>query len=244
MPNTPRAQAVRLLCCSDTHDRLPPALPEEGATAWLHGGDVYEAPALHSPPAAAPGRHDPDHPDVSAWATARPVPVYGVRGNHDVADPLGFFEAGRNVSGRVVRLASDLVLAGVGWAGDDIAPPFDAELAEVCDRVGGAVDRERLEGDRVILLTHYPGRVPGLFPDDAFGRLESFCFPCVTGLIRSIEPVAVVQGHIHQWAGRQARMKLGGRRSTLVAAVGPEGAVIEVRAGRKVVATMRGQPAP
>ncbi|MGC4115832.1 MAG: metallophosphoesterase [Myxococcales bacterium] len=235
MPKNPRSEVHRLLCCSDTHDRLPPALPEDGAAAWLHAGDVYEDPRFGGEqlPAAADWQ-DPDHPDVAAWAETRKVPVFGVRGNHDFADPFRFFASGRNLSGRAVRLAKDLVLAGVGWAGDDVCPPFDRELAEVCAHVAGAVDRVRVDGDRIVLVSHYPGRVPGLFPDDPFGRLSDFCFPCVTELVLAIEPVVVVQGHIHQWAGHQAKLKLAGGRTTLVVALGPAGAVVEVGVGRAV----------
>ncbi len=125
-----------------------------------------------------------------------------------------------------------MLLAGVGWAGEDIAPPLDGELAEVCARVGGAVERERREGDRVVVLSHYPVYAPGLFPDDSFNRLSDFCYRAVTGLVMTLEPVLVVQGHIHQWFGRTARMKLVGRRSTLVVMPGPEGMVVTVGRGR------------
>jgi hypothetical protein len=36
--------AIKLRCVADTHGRLPPALDERGAAAWLRAGDVYEAP--------------------------------------------------------------------------------------------------------------------------------------------------------------------------------------------------------
>ena len=238
VPVTRRASTdkpVRLLTCSDTHDRLPPDLAEAGATAWLHAGDVYEAPDLVE---AIPGLSDNDHPDVDAWARRRSVPVYTVKGNHDYADPFGFFTAQRDITGRVVRLADGLLLAGVGWAGvRSVEPPLDGELAEVCAEVGGAVDLARREGDRVVLLTHYPPRSPGLFPDDQWGRQSDFCFPCVTELVKAIEPVLVIQGHIHRWAGMTATLQMG-ERSTLVVSPGPAGMVIELR-GRQasVVAT-------
>ena len=90
-----------LLCCADTHDKTPPNLPEAGATAWLHAGDVCSGEnqealrrgKLHAADLDewARGRRQA----IGDWIAARTIPVFGVRGNHDVVDPWGFFESAR-----------------------------------------------------------------------------------------------------------------------------------------------------
>lgn len=228
------ADRLRLLCCSDTHDRLPPALPENGAAAWLHAGDVFEDPGAGFEPVA--GFEDRDHPDVAAWAEARSIRVLAVRGNHDVADPFGFFTASRDLTGRVERLAPDLLVAGVGWAGRwSIAPPFDSELEEVCASVAGQVDRARRDGDRVVLLSHYSMASRGLHPGDD-GDLARWTFPSVTALAQAIAPALVVQGHLHEWAGRSARLPLRAGGAALLVNPGPEGMIVELTGRRASIA--------
>jgi Icc-related predicted phosphoesterase len=231
---------IRLLCCSDTHDRLPPALPEADATAWLHGGDVYDLPGFTKAP---PGLSDNAHPDVDAWARRRSIPVYTVRGNHDYADPYDFFIPERNVSGRVVRLGEHLLLAGVGFAySRTLIPPLEAELEEVCVRVQRHLAQEQLPGDRVVILSHYPMRRPGLFPEKSWERLTSLCFQCVTSLVEVVRPVLVIQGHLHEWHGLTAKLKIKkSTRHALVVMPGPKGMIIEVRGDRAEVVEGRDQ---
>lgn len=218
---------LRLLCCSDTHDQLPPPLSEDGATAWLHAGDVYDLPSLTK---AQPGLSDEAHPDVDAWARRRTVPVYAVRGNHDYADPYDFFTPGRNVSGRVVRLGEHVLLAGVGFAyRRSLIPPLDEELEEVCVRVQRHLTDEQRGGDRVVLLSHYPMRRPGLFPEKHWEHLTSLCFSSVTNLVDAVSPAVVIQAHLHEWHGLTAKLKLKkSKRTALVAMPGPRGMTIDI----------------
>src|SRR3954471_17804376 len=104
----------RLLCCSDTHGRAPPAVDDSSATAWLHSGDLYNGPDIIPDDQPLPG--DPIAEVVSRWARARRAPVYAVRGNHDVADPYGWFAAVHELhDGAVARIAPDLLVVGIGW---------------------------------------------------------------------------------------------------------------------------------
>lgn len=46
------------------------------------------------------------------------------------------------------------------------SPPLDTDLAEVCDGVRMLVKRRPHDGDRLVLLSHYPPRTRRLFPGD------------------------------------------------------------------------------
>jgi Icc-related predicted phosphoesterase len=154
------------------------------------------------------------------------VPVYGVRGNHDVD---GLPPGVDDVTGRVVRLADRLWLAGVGWSGRVYADlPGESDLEPACRSVERMALRLVMPGDALVLLTHYPADLPGLFPD--VGRRDGVVFDCVHRLIDTLRPMAVVQGHVHEWFGLAARCNWPVGRATLILNPGPGAATLTVDA--------------
>jgi Icc-related predicted phosphoesterase len=199
----------RLLCCSDTHGRLPPALDEAGATAWLHAGDVANGPELvadGSDPLA-----DPLREPVARWFASRPIPVVLVRGNHDTADDFGAFRVAGDATGKVVRLADGLVVTGVGACGERYFElPLESDLRAVCDSVKRQAARLVMPSDRLVLLTHYPPRLPGMRAIERDVRDGGLWYDCVRELAETLRPVAIVQGHVHSWQGTSQTVTLGG----------------------------------
>lgn len=198
-----------MLCCSDTHGEVPPVLDDANATAWLHAGDVADGPSAvedESDPL-----DDPLRAAAARWYTTRPVPVFVVRGNHDVTDDLGAFAAATDVTGRVSRLADGLWVAGVGWGGERYFElPLESDLRAACDDVERMARRLVMPRDRVVLLTHYPPRLPGMRSVDRDPPNGGLWYDCVRELAESLRPAAVVQGHVHKWAGTSQTVTLGG----------------------------------
>jgi Icc-related predicted phosphoesterase len=194
----------RLLCCSDTHGAAPPAMDDSTATAWLHAGDLYDGPSVlvnDEPP--LPG--DPIAEIFLAWARQRRAPVYAVHGNHDVADPYGWLAAVSEVNGRVERLGSDLLLVGVGWHGQAyVEMPGESDLEAVCERARRQLRRLATPRDRVVLMSHYPPLLPGLFPPRVGARADGGS-ESLARLVGDVKPILIVQGHEHRWAGLSAR---------------------------------------
>jgi Icc-related predicted phosphoesterase len=150
--------------------------------------------------------------------------VYAVRGNHDVSDDLGFFAATREVTGRVVRAAERLWLAGVGWTGDrPYDSPEDEDLGEVCAQVEEQCRLRVANTDRLILLSHFPPEAGGL-PDVG---PQARPYQVVNELIASIRPIAVVAGHVHDWFGTQANLAAG-CGGVLLCNPGPEGGTLTI----------------
>jgi Icc-related predicted phosphoesterase len=187
---------------------------ETGAVAWLHGGDVcnyhdarnerYEANPL-----------DPDAAATVEWFSTRSVPVFLVRGNHDVDDPSGAFRRSTDATGLVLSVAPGLFIAGVGWSGDrHFDLPDEPDLAKVCDGIRRQVLRQVGLRDRLILLTHYPPKLRALFPFEGTGF--GFWLDAVRQLIEDIKPAAVVAGHTHRDAGKVATYRYAGGHSRIV----------------------------
>jgi Icc-related predicted phosphoesterase len=207
----------RLLCCSDTHGRCPPNLVEDGqTTAWLHGGDAYDGPAILQGDDEEPLPGDPIAEPVRAWLRSRTVPVFGVHGNHDVADPYRWFASIESVDGRAARIAPKLVVVGVGWSGEKYYElPGESDLRRVCDAARRQALRVALPSDHIILLTHYPPRLPGLFPLKPGASAEPGS-EVLAELVRELRPALVVQGHEHFWFGRSASIDFDGRRMLVI----------------------------
>jgi Icc-related predicted phosphoesterase len=220
----------RLLCCSDTHGEAPPAVADSTATAWLHAGDLYEGPAIVGRDDEPPLPGDPIAEVFLAWARQRRAPVYAVHGNHDVGDPYGWFAAVHEVDGRVERLGADLLLVGIGWHGEVYFElPREADLDGVCERARQQVQRHRKASDRVVLLTHYPPLLPGLFPPRR-GRTATAAdggSEVLARFVRELKPLLVVQGHEHRWSRLTGRFDLDGQ-SVLVINPGRAGMSVVV----------------
>ena len=200
----------RLLCCSDTHGRRPPALDEAGATAWLHAGDVTDGPSAVADDDSDP-LHDPLRAPVARWFADRTIPVFVVAGNHDTVDDFHAFRAATDATRRVRPVAERLFVAGVGWHGERYFElPLESDLRAVCDQVDRQARRLVMPRDRVILLTHYPPRLPGMRAVERDVPSGGVWYDCVRELAEALRPVAVVQGHVHAWAGTSQEATLGG----------------------------------
>jgi Icc-related predicted phosphoesterase len=229
---TIRAVRYRLLCCADTHGRLPPPLPEEGAAAWLHAGDVTDGPNAvedESDPSL-----DPLRADVAGWFKRRTLPVFIVRGNHDTVDEYRAFRSASDATGLLLPVAPQLWVAGVGWHGERYFElPLEADLEKVAESVRRQALRKLGSRDRVVLLTHYPARTPGLYEvlGDAGVWYES-----VRRLVDDLRPLAVVHGHMHQWAWTSRQLDVAGRE-VLLLNPGRRGALltVDVEAGTAAV---------
>ena len=207
----------RIACCSDTHGHSPPDLADdEPITAWLHGGDAYDGPAILQGDDEEPLPGEPIAQPMRAWLRSRTAPVYGVHGNHDVADPYRWFASIESVDGRVARIAPKLVVVGVGWNGEKYYElPGESDLRRVCDAARRQVLRVTLPSDHIILLTHYPPRLPGLFPLKPGASAESGS-EAVAELVRELRPALIVQGHEHFWFSTYASIDLDGRRTLVI----------------------------
>ncbi|QOV88845.1 metallophosphoesterase family protein [Humisphaera borealis] len=204
----------RLLCCSDTHTEVPPNLDEASATAWLHAGDVVEGPEIvgdDSDPL-----QDFLRAPVARWFKERPLPVFVVKGNHDTVDDVHAFRHANDVTGRVVRIAESLVLAGIGWCGETYYElPLESDLRGPCDSVLRAANRILMPSDSLILLTHYPPRFPGMRELTRDVPNGGVWYDCVRGLVAELRPTAVVQGHVHSWAGTSQVVRIEDRDTTV-----------------------------
>ena len=157
------------------------------------------------------------------------MPVLLVPGNHDVADDLWAFRRADDVSGRIVRVADRLLVAGVGWHGErHFELPLESDLRPVCDAVRRQARRLVMPKARLVLLTHYPPRYPDFrtVPNDS--PAAGVWFDAVRDLADDLRPVAVVQGHVHHWFGTSHPVLMDDGTTTLVVSPGPDGAELAV----------------
>jgi Icc-related predicted phosphoesterase len=211
---------ITLGICSDTHGEQLPHWPGHKIHAVLHGGDVYHAPTL---------AHGDNYANPRAWAAAQSVPVLAVRGNHDYRDPDGFLDLAEDISGRLYRIAAGLWVAGVGFAPEWYCDtPGERDLEPQCRDLIRMASRQVMPGERIILLTHYPPRLPELPCDEASAGCA---YGCVADLMETLGPIAVVFGHKHDWFGLRWRRAAG----TLLVSPGPLGGVLTIRANSEVV---------
>ena len=216
----------RLLCCSDTHGEMPPSLDEAGAVGWLHAGDICNGPDIVE--------SDTDPTDdlllapVARWVEERRDRLWIVPGNHDVADVYHAFQGDAPISGRIIRLAENLCVAGIGWHGEKYYDlPLERDLTPACESVLRQARRLLSRRDHLILLTHYPPRFPGTrdVPNDRDGC--GVWYDCVRHLVEELKPVAIVQGHNHRWFGTSHRVALS-NREILILNPGPTGCILEI----------------
>ena len=178
---------IHLACVSDSHNLPPPAVDESGILAWLHAGDVCDRQQLS--------------PEMRQWLLARVGRLHMVLGNHDCA-LAGEAVERMDLSGRLCKLTDGLFVAGIGWHSRlwyEI--PGEAELRPICRVIQRQAARLVMPRDRLILVTHYPADIPGLFtPQPPPGQ----AFACIRELIDALAPSVVVQGHNHGWSGQSA----------------------------------------
>ena len=217
---------IHLACCSDTHDGLPPVLDVADVSAWLHAGDIYEG-TTRAKAAGTPRFRRQDWTEGEAlrrWTAEQVVPVYAVRGNHDCKDCWKVFDAWQDVSGRIVQLAERLFVAGIGWHGEKyFDTPGESDVRPVCEMILRQARRLVTPRDSLVLLTHYPPLLPGMFPTS--GGVDAFV--CIRQLIEQLTPVTVVQGHVHAWFGLSGYWEHAAGK-TLVLSPGPPGAILSV----------------
>jgi Icc-related predicted phosphoesterase len=216
----------RLLCCSDTQGKLPPPLDETGAIAWLHGGDVCNGPDVVD--IETNTREDLLRSPGARWFSDRKLPIHLVSGNHDTVDVYHAFTIFGDLSGRIVPIAENLFVAGIGWHGEKhFELPYERDLEPICQSVVRQAAQLIFGRDRVILLTHFPPRFRGLYdvPNDVDGA--GIWFECVRSVVDLLEPIAVVQGHKHTWWGATHRVQLA-TRQCLILNPGPTGCVLEI----------------
>ena len=202
---------VLLGCCSDTHGQVLPHWNGRGIAAVLHAGDVYDAPSLIE---------DDDDPLARASAQSVVVPLFAVRGNHDHADPGGFFRSAKDLSpGRLYRLSPKLWVGGIGFAPRRYYDlPGESDLEPSCVELARQARHLLAGDDEVILLTHYPPKLPEMPCGDV---PATWTYGCIASLVEELRPAAVIQGHVHEWFGKQWRSG-----PTLVVSPGPVGCVL------------------
>jgi glutamate-ammonia-ligase adenylyltransferase len=213
-----------LLVCTDTHARmLLPDIDHPGALAWLHGGDFYlrkNEPRRKRPmgPEALKG-YSAKKTDLQQWLTRHAIPVYTVRGNHDISDPWGFFQSCRDISGHLEEIIPGLFVAGIGWSGQQFYDlPDEAKLASVCEGLTEQILNQLPADAALIVLSHYPA-VTELCPG----------FACINDLLARFKPTAIMQGHIHEAFEQQTILTWDDGTQTLVFNPGPWGGVLTIQ---------------
>jgi Icc-related predicted phosphoesterase len=218
----------RILCYSDTHGNSPGHLDQAGAIALLHGGDFYRGQILRH--VIAKNATEEDCAELRRitdlqWLESTKLQVFGVRGNHDVADPLGIFSRVVDLSGRVVEIAPRLFVVGIGWHGAHFFDlPREIDTEQLCNTVRRTLLRNTTAADRLILLTHYPGRFPELFGGQ--NASSTWWYESIRQLIQEIKPAVVIQGHLHEHSGTSGVFEWKDGRS-LIINPGVRGAVVE-----------------
>jgi Icc-related predicted phosphoesterase len=187
-------------------------LDEVRATAWLHAGDAMHGPAAVEAEDAVNPLRDPLRAPVARWFKERPIPVYIVKGNHDIADDFGAFRHGSEVSGVVRQIAPKLYVAGVGWCGEKYFElPLESDLESMCAQVIRQATRLVRNSYHLVLLTHYPPRLPGMREMERNPRNGGLWYDCVRELAATLRPAAIIQGHAHGWSGTSQSVDLGGK---------------------------------
>lgn len=214
-----------LFLLSDTHSEAWPDIPGNTRDCWiLHAGDVYEGRTQ-----AMPGIHMPEAEYFGS--DADPKRLLLARGNHDIADPVGIFAEGRDVSGRLVEIVPGIWVAGLGWHGERwYETPREEDLAPLLRDLGRHVLRCVGLHDHLILLTHYPPclSLPAYGCEGAPGQkglepdLQTGTYQCVREWIEEYKPSLVVAGHIHEWFGRSYRV-LHSEGDAICIVPGPKG---------------------
>lgn len=214
---------MKLGIFSDTHGDKVPHWDGLALDAVLFAGDAYDC---IRPKEGANSAH------LRRLVESCRAPVLAVRGNHDYHDMGGFFQAAEDISGRLYRLWPGLWVAGVGFASKhhyDL--PGETDIQPQCRILVRMAQRQVMSGERVILLTHYSPNLPDL-PDLPAGEARAdWMYHCLADLVETLHPIAIVQGHVHRWFGRQWRRTDG----SLIVSPGPVGGILSITVNGKVM---------
>jgi Icc-related predicted phosphoesterase len=93
--------------------------------------------------------------------------------------------------------------------------PNESDLCEVCDTVAKRAGRLLGPSDRLVLLTHYPPRLVGMRELERDPPNGGLWYDCVRELAETLHPIAIVQGHVHSWAGTSQEAELDSRSVTV-----------------------------
>lgn len=215
--------ALNLVICTDTHARMKlPEFKHPPALAWLHGGDFYQrSDGRRGRPLGAEAlkRYAGQRETMERWLLRCPLPIFTVRGNHDVTDPWGFFARTHVIDGQIQELLPNLSLAGIGWSGAQFYHlPNNQELAVVCDHLRGHLLEQCQSGHRLLILSHYPANT-------------ELCegYDCIDRLLAEFRPLVLIQGHIHEAFGQQIHIPWPDGSSTLVINPGAQGGVLSLQ---------------
>lgn len=186
---------------SDTHGRNP---PQADVPFWLHAGDIYN---LYR------------RTYRSEWSNKN---FYIVKGNHDGDDYLNLFKE-NNITNTVLKLDKYWIV-GIGWAGqtyqEQYMIPTNFGLSKICKDVLEKCLQNFKDGDRSILITHYPPLIDGVL---TLHRPEGLLFDCVRSVIDAIKPDLVVTGHTHDNFG-----KIIDYNGSSIVFPGPSGMLVEI----------------
>lgn len=222
------SEIIRLLCCSDTHGQVPAVIDETGASAWLHAGDIANGPDVFNEMAETDPMIDPLLAPVVQWFATRTIPVYAVRGNHDIVDCYRVFSADCDINGRVKKLGDGLWVAGVGWNGErHIELPTERDLKSVCDDVRRQARRIVERAPQWILLTHYPPKYEGSFDASMYAGQSGVWYDAVRELSDELKPILIVAGHNHRWFGQKSQVQIEDASTTIICP-GPNGCIVDV----------------
>lgn len=202
---------MRIGICSDTHGDPLPEFPTD-CELILHAGDLYDFDDLHNTEKA-----------VKLVEQIAAHKVVFVRGNHDITDRLKLM-ATCDISRKLARLADGLWIAGIGLGCGhrdgkkiEVMTPTEGGLVSICGQVLQLAIENMKEGDRSILLTHYPARLP----EDKLN--EGFYFDCVFQVCQALRPLVVIQGHTHRDFGKKIE-----HDGMIFVWPGPDGMVLEL----------------
>jgi Icc-related predicted phosphoesterase len=163
---------------------------------------------------------------MEAWLARCPLPIYSVRGNHDIADPWNFFSRTKEITGHLVRLTAGLWLAGMGWNGKEFYDlPKNDDLVSVCDHLKIQLRRYYRSDDRLVILSHYPANT-------------ELCegYACIDELIAEFKPDVLFQGHMHEAFGKQTTLNWAEGLQTLVVNPGATGGILSLSTTEREVA--------
>jgi len=213
-----------LLACTDTHTRmLLPEIDVPQAQAWLHGGDFYlrKTESRRKRPVGGEGMKgfQSKKAALDRWCTQRDIPLYAVRGNHDVTDPWGFFQRFHDISGQIKEITTQLWVAGLGWSGERFYQlPQEADVKTICEHLTEQLSDRLPSASRLIVLSHYPADTE-LCPG----------FVCINHFLARWKPIVFIQGHIHEAFKQQTFLSWEDGTQTLVFNPGPDGGILTIQ---------------